>query len=81
MAAGEHLTDQTAKPYDVKSFTIETQIISSTAGSLLLFVHHITHKYIRDSNRWSFNTKIEHSPNQFDINFILEIDHLEKPLH
>ena len=57
MAAGEHLRFPSAKPYDVKSFTIETQIVSSTAGFFLLFVHHITHKYIRDSNRWSFNTK------------------------
>ena len=52
----EHLTDTALNntatiKYNLKSFSLKTQITALTSGLSLLLFHHITHKYIRDSIR------------------------------
>ena len=37
--------------FNIKSLSLKTQIKTSVVGFFSLFVHHITHQYIRDSIR------------------------------
>ena len=63
-------------PFNIKSLCLQTQVTMSVVGLFSLFVHHITHQYIRNSIRWMVTKnkryKVlmnKHKNNNQNINF------------